>query len=258
MDNEKFGKFFVELRKEKSMTQQDVAEKFNVTNKAVSKWERGLSFPDISMLKPLSEFFGVSILELLNGERNKTQEIDIDTRVLKILKQVEHEKNWKIRKVIIISVIFVFVILGLYMGISASKIELKTYNPIRAVIGYIRVSKFGETYVEVGNIPTKTIYANSDFNIEEYMNNLGYRKLEGLAIKSGIDDFYTNGEIKVLINRYSRKGIAIYEWEKESPYNEDEYKPLKVPQTNYNTLNNIELPIVNVVEPGNVINDIAN
>lgn len=110
MDNEKFGKFFVELRKEKNLTQQELAEKFNVTNKAISKWERGMSFPDISMLKPLSEFFNVSILELLNGERNTTQETDIDARVLAILKQVEHEKNQKIRKVIISSIIFLFLI----------------------------------------------------------------------------------------------------------------------------------------------------
>lgn len=258
MDNEKFGKFFAELRKEKNLTQQDIAQKLNITNKAVSKWERGLSFPDISMLKPISEFFNVSILELLNGERNKTQEIDIDSRVLTILKQVEHEKNRKIRKVIITSIIFVIVILGLYMGISWSKMELKTYNPIRAAIGYIRVAKFNEAYVEVGNIPTKTIYANSDFSIEEYMKNLGYRKIEGLAAKAGIDDFYTNGTEKILIEKFNRKGIYIYQFGKPSEYNDEKNAPLKVPKGN-TTYNNIEDPFIyiqDISEPSNVINDI--
>ena len=253
MDNEKFGKFFAELRKEKNLTQQDIAQKFNITNKAVSKWERGLSFPDISMLKPISEFFNVSILELLNGERNTSQEIDIDARVLTILKQIEHEKNRKIRKTIIIFIIIIVAILLMYMGLAFSKSELKTYNPIRALIGYIRVTKFDEKYVEVGNIPTKTIYANSDFNIEEYMKNLGYKKLEGLAIKAGTDDYYTNGEIKVLVNGYSRKGVAIYEWEKEVPYNQEKYEPLKVPNEN-TVYNNIENPIIYIQESGNRVN----
>ena len=252
MDNEKFGKFFAELRKEKNLTQQDIAQRFNITNKAVSKWERGLSFPDISMLKPISEFFNVSILELLNGRRNTSQEIDIDARVLTILKQVEREKNRKIRKIIIISTIIIVAILVIYIGLGLSKSKLKTYNPIRAAIGYIRVTKFNEKYVEVGNIPTKTIYANSDFNIEEYMKNIGYKKLEGLAIKSGIDDFYTNGEIKVLVNRYSGKGVAIYEWEKELPYNQEKYEPLKLP--NENTIyNNVEDPFIYILDIHNAI-----
>ena len=196
------------------------------------------------MLKPLSEFFDVSILELLNGERNQIKEIDIDTRIITILKQIEHEKNRKIRKVIIISIIVVLFFLAMYIGIGTSKIELKTYNPIRAVIGYIRVSKFNEEYVEVGNIPTKTIYANLDFNIEEYMNELGFRKVEGLTVKTG-NDFYTNGEIKVLINRYFKKGIYVYEWEKESPYNKEKDVLLKLPTINENTVNsNIQNAII--------------
>lgn len=258
MDNEKFGKFFVELRKEKNMTQQEIANKFNVTNKAVSKWERGLSFPDISMLKPISEFFGVTILELLNGERNRNKDIDIDTRVLTILKQVENEKNKKIRKVILKTIIFVIFTLLIYTSLFFSKSELHTYNPIRAFIGYIRVSEFNEQYVEVGNIPNKTIYANSDFNIEKYMNDLGYKKLEGLATKAGIDDFYTNGEIKVLVSRYSRKGIAIYEFENETPYHEE--KNLIIPQINLDinsqANNIINIPVFNIVESNNNVNNI--
>lgn len=69
MEKEKFGKFVAFLRKEQGMTQKDLAERLCLTDKAVSKWERGLSFPDISMLEPLAEIFGVTILELLQGER---------------------------------------------------------------------------------------------------------------------------------------------------------------------------------------------
>ena len=69
MDKEKMGKFVAQLRKEKKMTQKDLAEKLFLTDKAISKWERGLSFPDISVLEPLAEVLEVSVLELLEGER---------------------------------------------------------------------------------------------------------------------------------------------------------------------------------------------
>lgn len=69
MDKEKFGHFVSALRKEKGMTQKDFAEKLFLTDKAVSKWERGLSFPDISLLEPIAEILDVTILELLQGER---------------------------------------------------------------------------------------------------------------------------------------------------------------------------------------------
>lgn len=252
MDNEKFGKFIAKLRKEKNMTQKEMADKFNLTDKAISKWERGLNFPDISMLKPLAEFFDISVLELLNGEKSETEN-NIDEKVLKILKQVEREKNRKIKKVIILSIIFVIVILGTYIGLSLSKAKLYTYNPIRAVIGYVKVSIFNEQYVEVANIPTKTIYANLEFDIEEYMKKLGYRKLEGLAIKSGIDDFYTNGENKVLINKYVRKGIFVYEWEREFPYNEEKDGISKEKQTNREIQNKLETPIENTEKVNRIL-----
>lgn len=69
LDKEKFGVFLVQLRKEKGMTQKELAEKLYVSDKAVSKWERGLSLPDISLLQPIAEQVEVSVTELLNGQR---------------------------------------------------------------------------------------------------------------------------------------------------------------------------------------------
>lgn len=68
IDNEKFGAFLVQLRKEKGMTQKELAEKLYVSDKAVSKWERGLSLPDISLLQPMAGIMEVSVTELLRGE----------------------------------------------------------------------------------------------------------------------------------------------------------------------------------------------
>lgn len=68
MDQEKIGKFICKLRKEKGLTQKDIAEKLNISDNSVSKWERGINIPDISYLTFLAEIFNVTVNELLNGE----------------------------------------------------------------------------------------------------------------------------------------------------------------------------------------------
>lgn len=70
MDCKKVGKLIYELRKEKNMTQKQVAELMNISDKTISKWERGLGCPDISLLLGLSDIFGVSIEGILSGEIN--------------------------------------------------------------------------------------------------------------------------------------------------------------------------------------------
>ena len=69
MDAYKFGCFVAERRKELNMTQKDLAAKIQVTDKAVSRWERGLGFPDINSLEPLADALGVSMMELMKSER---------------------------------------------------------------------------------------------------------------------------------------------------------------------------------------------
>lgn len=69
-----FSDFLYELRKEKNLTQSELAEKLGITNKAVSKWETGDAMPDTAQLLPLAEILGVSVDELLRGERNGEKE----------------------------------------------------------------------------------------------------------------------------------------------------------------------------------------
>lgn len=69
IDKEKFGAFVAQLRKEKGLMQKELAEKLYVSDKAVSKWERGLSIPDVSLLVPLAEILGVTVTELLECRR---------------------------------------------------------------------------------------------------------------------------------------------------------------------------------------------
>lgn len=69
IDNKKFGEFVAQLRKEKSLTQKELAERLFISDKTVSKWERGLSIPDVSLLIPIADVLGVTVTELLYGER---------------------------------------------------------------------------------------------------------------------------------------------------------------------------------------------
>jgi transcriptional regulator with XRE-family HTH domain len=68
MDNTKIGRLICTLRKEKNMTQLQLANLMNISDKTVSKWERGMGCPDISLLTELTEIFGVNLEELLSGE----------------------------------------------------------------------------------------------------------------------------------------------------------------------------------------------
>lgn len=67
MDATKTGNFIAVKRKELNMSQRELAQHLQITDKAISKWERGLSFPDITILIPLSEVLNVSLYDLLTG-----------------------------------------------------------------------------------------------------------------------------------------------------------------------------------------------
>lgn len=69
MDQAKVGKFIAQLRKERGLTQEELGQRVGVTNKTVSRWENGNYMPDIELLVPLGEILGVSVNELLAGER---------------------------------------------------------------------------------------------------------------------------------------------------------------------------------------------
>ena len=74
IDKARFGAFVAGLRREGGMTQKELAQRLFVSDKAVSKWERGLSMPDVALLAPLSELLGVTVTELLRGQRTQERE----------------------------------------------------------------------------------------------------------------------------------------------------------------------------------------
>ena len=69
MNQEKIGKFIAKCRKDKKMTQSDLAEKLGVTDKSIGNWENGRNMPDLSLFKPLCDVLGITINDLLSGEK---------------------------------------------------------------------------------------------------------------------------------------------------------------------------------------------
>ena len=104
MDNQKFGTFISTLRKEKGWTQRDLAEYLNVTDKAVSKWERGLGFPDIKTIEPLADALDVSILEIMRSERIQEEQVSANSAteaIASVIDVVTYQRKIERRNILI-------------------------------------------------------------------------------------------------------------------------------------------------------------
>lgn|GEM_PF-4010860 len=113
MDNKKTGKFISELRKEKELTQKELADKLFVTDRAVSKWERGMGYPDITIIIELSKILGVSINEILYGERlEQNEEKEIIKDSVKFYTKLQKQSILKKCLILIPLVLVIF-----YLGI---------------------------------------------------------------------------------------------------------------------------------------------
>lgn len=109
MDKTSFGKFVADTRRELGLTQQMLAERLHITDKAVSKWERGLSYPDLTMLEPLAEALGLSTAELMACR--KEPEADV-SNLLDIAKESHHHLQKRFRWAIAIILAIVIFVVG--------------------------------------------------------------------------------------------------------------------------------------------------
>ena len=119
MDQLKIGKFIAECRKQTKLTQLQLAEKLGITDKAISKWERGIAMPDTAIMLELCDILGISVNELLNGEKismeNNNQKNE--QLLLDMAKEVE-QKNRTIWTTM--WVIMIVSIIGLLGAITAA------------------------------------------------------------------------------------------------------------------------------------------
>jgi transcriptional regulator with XRE-family HTH domain len=145
MDLNKIGKFIAYCRKQKNLTQEQLAEKLNITNRAVSKWERGLSLPDASIMIKLCNILDINVNELLSGKiiDKKDYQESLEENIINTIdytnKKIENKNNF---------IGLLLIIFGVLISISAVSIFPSEsswgsiYSVFGVIVSLIGVSKF--------------------------------------------------------------------------------------------------------------------
>lgn len=137
ISNEKFGQFLREIRKEKSMTQKELADKLFVSDKTVSKWERGNSMPNVTLLIPIADVLGITVTELLKGEKisenNSLNTDEVENLVINSLDLSarhtirQRKKNWIFAFLLSIGIVIAECILMIISGITIEQMSDSLY-----------------------------------------------------------------------------------------------------------------------------------
>ena len=133
MEQVKIGKFIQEMRKEQQLTQRELAEKLNISDKTVSKWETGNGLPEVGLMLPLCEILHISVNELLSGERldekryyNKAEE-----NIMDLLREKAEAK----RKIIMgVIVVLITLLAGLTLVIISCLLEMEAWLRILLIV----------------------------------------------------------------------------------------------------------------------------
>lgn len=146
MDSQKFGAFVVQCRKDKKMTQADLAAKLNVTDKAISRWERGVGFPDINTIEPLAAALDASVAELMKSERIDESEVSITTSneiVNNTLNFAEKQIQQERKNILsIIGCLTSAVILILYLDSIGWQLDTFLFTVVGVILPFVAILSF--------------------------------------------------------------------------------------------------------------------
>ncbi len=211
MNQIKIGKFIASLRKEHNMTQDELGAKLSIVRENVSKWERGINMPTPDSLLAMSEIFGVSINELLLGERkNSENSKELDNISLEVLK----ESRKKLKKTITYFAILVFAMLFVFL----SYYFVNTYNTIKvykvtgtgtefsSLDGLVLVSK-QKSYIKLGKVISENNYEYEKVELY-FMDKNNNKKIiytsnsieDSLSSYYGYDEYFKYNEVDNVIN----------------------------------------------------------
>ena len=132
MDLVKTGAFLKELRKEKNITQEQLAEEMGVSRRTVSRWETGSNMPDMDILIDISDFYEVDLREILDGER-KSEQMDKEMKDT-VLKVAEYENEGKKRNAVVVIVYSALGVLALLANLIMNMFEM----PDTFLIGFLK------------------------------------------------------------------------------------------------------------------------
>lgn len=198
MDATKCGAFIAKLRSEREMTQKELSEALNVSDKAISRWETGKGYPDVSSLMALSEFFSVSVNELLSGKRIDIEKLSTtaDENVLEVIRKNERINKKQKKQVaiytllLIIAVSPVLFILGKSL-FEAFITEIEVENILTSVISFViavAILIVG-LIIKGGNLSVLHSYHYENVtDVENYSREMG-TALAGMSIPIIIHSF---------------------------------------------------------------------
>lgn len=237
MDQEKFGNFIKEIRKKNNLTQKQLADKYNVTYQAVSKWENGKNMPDTSLIKQMSIDFNVSLEEMFDGELKKKK------------------SNWK-NLILIIFFLIVILVIMLLIIISQnndSDFKFKTlssncdnfnisgniaYNDKKSSIYITNIKYCGgndtEKYKEI-----ECILYESNNDIEKKISSYSYTEEENITLEDFLQTVTLSVDnYKKTCKEYSENSLYLLINAKNSNNKITSYKiPLSLEQSCSNQLN---------------------
>lgn len=229
MNMQKIGKFILQLRQEKNLSQSDLANLIPVTRQAVSRWEKGQSIPDSSTLLIISKIFDVSINELLNGERFKKEEPKKLEKIALDMIDKNNSQSKKFKRVLLFMVLIILLLsfsflayyfINSYNSITVYKIEGENKN--FTMQNGIFISTKQKTYFRLGkliynnNIEVKnvrlyykngnkeeTIFEDSDADIlitdyYGYNEFFPYEDINSIVKKLYLEINYNNNKVEIL------------------------------------------------------------
>ena len=213
MNQEKIGKFISTMRKKKDLTQEQLAEKLNVSKNAVSKWERGLNLPDASIMQDVCSILDISLNELFAGEKlNKDEQIKhSEQTIINILKNQKHRN--KIYKICLsILIVVVLIIIGRFtlikMGyimddnLKYTQVYIAEYGDVK---GNVDINSFGKKNIAF------EIAANNDGNAVFKNPKKAFKRLKKDYSK-GIK--LIQKEFNLLpLNNFNYKNYGTYGWQ---------------------------------------------
>lgn len=223
MNQEKIGNYISKKRKEKKLTQEQLAEKLGVTNRAVSNWENGKNMPDLSLFKPLCDELDISINELMSGEEidDKHYINTLEENIVSMVSDLEKNKKKKWKIIIILILLLLVLFIGgriFYMNYEINMRYDERVMTCEIIDGNIQYSIKGQSvinsYHTCRKLNNKNIcFFNSKIWLEnkrrsnwEYSQSMA-RLLEGKDvifgsydmienIDSNVEVYYTNNSIK--------------------------------------------------------------
>ena len=153
MDQIKIGKFIADLRKERGLTQRELADLLLISDKTVSKWERGSGLPEVSLMIPLCNELGITVNELLTGKRLFASEYqqNAEKTIMKLMKEREQSKQKLVWQIVIMLMTFLgaftlIMVSGLAQMPDGWRVALIVIGFVVLVTGLVVVISIEMTY----------------------------------------------------------------------------------------------------------------